>query len=355
MSAKKWCIGFIMTTTLILMPVGLLNLIVDPFFHFHKPNSHLQYTLLMGNGRYFTDGIVRNFEYDALITGTCMVSGFKASEFRETFGLDEIKIPLPDGRFKEIDQYVRTAAECNKDLKLVLRGLDYKIINADKDTQTDDVFPDYLYDRNPFNDTRYLLNGDLLWGDTFYHTILYTLKGGTTTSFDEYANHVTGSDFGRDIVINAYRRPEKVNSDSQIHLTVSEKERLIQNVSQNILDTADTYPDIDFYLFYTPYNIYFWDSLNQKNEVEKQLEIDRLTSELLMSRQNIHLFSFYDDFDLICNADHYSDEIHYDYTVNSYILHQMKEGEHQLTPDNYDQYYKKISDFYRQFDYSSLY
>ena len=57
---------------------------VDPFMHYHKPIiSKFFYSL--DNQRSQNDGIIKYFDYDAIITGTSMIENFKTSEFDKLF------------------------------------------------------------------------------------------------------------------------------------------------------------------------------------------------------------------------------------------------------------------------------
>ena len=76
---KKWCLLFMGETLFFLTVIILLTVIVDPFFHYHKPLASIQYQIT--NERYQNDGIIKHFDYDAIITGTSMTENFKTSEF----------------------------------------------------------------------------------------------------------------------------------------------------------------------------------------------------------------------------------------------------------------------------------
>ena len=114
-------------------------------------------------------------------------------------------------------------------------------------------------------------------------------------------------------------------------------------------------PDTDYYIFFPPYSIYMWDSLSQSGELKRRLEAEKAVIEILLNYDNIHLFSFNDRFDMICNPDNYKDSMHYGEWVNSQMLIWMKNGEHQLTKKNYMEYYNRVYKFYTEYDYDSLY
>ena len=83
---KKFLIQELTITGLLLIAVAGLVAYVDPFFHYHAPIDGFSY--IMDNERYQNDGITRNFEYDALITGTSVSENFRASLVDELFGVN---------------------------------------------------------------------------------------------------------------------------------------------------------------------------------------------------------------------------------------------------------------------------
>ena len=82
-SAKKWVITYIIVLIIVLAMLGSVTIIIDPYFHYHKPLATLEYPIY--NERYQNNGIAKNFEYNAIITGTSMTENFKTSEFDYLF------------------------------------------------------------------------------------------------------------------------------------------------------------------------------------------------------------------------------------------------------------------------------
>lgn len=130
--------------------------IVDPFFHYHGPLKGVAYTI--SEERYQNNGIVRHFDYEAMITGSSETQNFLASEFAGMWGVETIKTSFAGGTFKEVNDLVKVALKSNPNCKYVLRSFDLNLLNMDKDTLGYDEYPTYLYDRNPFNDYQYIFN-----------------------------------------------------------------------------------------------------------------------------------------------------------------------------------------------------
>ena len=70
MKNRSWNIVVISGLLILLSLAGGMVYVIDPYLHYHKPLESLQYPLK--DERYINDGIARNYEYEAMITGTSM-------------------------------------------------------------------------------------------------------------------------------------------------------------------------------------------------------------------------------------------------------------------------------------------
>ena len=75
----------------------------------------------------------------------------------------------------------------------------------------------------------------------------------------------------------------------------------------------------------------------------------------MLECDNIHLFSFNNEFDVTTNLDNYSDECHHGDWINSQILGWMYSGTDELTEDNYEEYINVELDFYTTYNYKGLF
>lgn len=348
MQDKKFFKILLLGIVFVLFLISGIMIIVDPYFHYHKPLKFLNYRL--GNERYINDGIIRHFDYDSTITGTSMTQNFKKTQFDELFDKNSIKIPFSGASFKEIDDTIERALKYNPNTKIILRGLDYDGILSDSERMRYESYPEYLYDDNIFNDYKYLLNKDIIikgLGAIAYYTL--TKRG--TTSFDEYSNWEYG--FGKEKVLSQYKRIEKINK--KFSLTEKDKKIIAENIEKNVLDLPKKYPNIKFIYFITPYSIVYWDSLNQKGEVEKQIMAEKYMIEKILEISNIELYSFFNNYDIICDLDNYKDTTHYISKINEKILNWISKKEYLLTKDNYQEYINKNLEFYKNYNYDKIY
>lgn len=350
--STKWFIGFISCFLIILLLTGTFMVVVDPYFHYHKPLEGLKYSL--ENERYQNNGIVKHFEYEAIITGSSMTECFRPSEMATLFGVNAIKVPYSGGSYKEVNENLKVAAETNKNLKMVVRCLDAMRFFDDKDYLDYTDYPTYLYDDNLLNDVNYLFNKSILLV-ALQNVLGIGGNGSRSLDFDSYANWDEYYSYGYDAIMTHYDRNSMEVAVEKQSMTEEDYVRLEANIEQNVLTLARENPQIDFYIYISPYSIYCMDYWNRLGELEKRLDAEKRVIELLLTCENIHVFSFNTAYDVICNADNYRDVAHHREEVNSQILQWMKEGQYKLTLENYEAYCEEEREFLLNYDYEALF
>ena len=345
---KRWILSVLITLIIVLFSIFLAMLYFDPYFHFHGPLKGLSYRLT--EERYINNGIARNFKYDAVITGSSMNQNFKTSTLDELFGTSSIKIPFSGAGFDEVADNIRVALESDNEIKFVLWGIDYNGLNREYYWKGYEEYPDYLYDKNPFNDLSYIFNKNILL-EGLLNNIIHTVTGQETTSFDEYSSWEKGR--GWESISNTYHRSKEILPMEEI--TLDEIDKVTMNIERNIVTLAKDYPDTKFILFFTPYSALYWESLYRDGWLEKQLEMEKLTTELLLSCDNIQLFNFNDKTEITTNIENYRDKEHYVAEINELILQWIKKEEGLVTKENYQDKITWTYEYYMDFDYDTLY
>lgn len=353
--AKIWILGYLILIFGSLAMVGINVIIVDPFFHYHKPYTD-KYYYILNNQRSQNDGISKHFDYDGLITGTSMVENFKTSEMDALFGTNSIKAPYSGGTYKEINDNLKNALLNNPDLKMIIRGLDMGRFLDDKDVMRSDLgeYPVYLYDSNFLNDVKYVFNRDVIFKRVWPMIAEIgeeNFKSGIT-SFDEYSYWGTFYTYGLKTVC-----PDGVweqKPGNPVHLSDKECEKILDAVHQNITSLTEEYSDVTFYYFFTPHSIVWWKALVDNGTVYKQIEAEKIIIEEILKCNNIKLYSFNMQTNIITDLNNFKDRIHYGPWINSLMLKYMKDGKCLLTLDNYEQYIEKELIFYNSYDYSQV-
>lgn len=358
--STMYIIEFFVFVLCVLGVIGACVIRVDPFLHYHKPLTDA-YFYSLDNQRSQNNGILKQFEYNALITGTSMTENFKTSEFDEIFGVNSIKIPYFGASYKEINDSLVRALDHNPDLDTIVRGLDMNQFMEDKDSMRfeQDEYPSYLYDKNYLNDVRYVFNRNVIFDRVWPMMNSKDHEGFSPgiTSFDAYSNWMDACTFGLNIVIeNTFGSSgfEFQGEGAPNHITESQQTKVMENVHQNITSLANMHPDVTFYYFFTPYSIVWWQQLVEDGSIYRQVEAERLVIEEILKCPNIKLYSFNNIPRITTDLNNYRDTAHYGEWINSLMLKWMHDGKYLLTQENYENYLTQELTFYTSYDYNSI-
>jgi len=348
-SSKKWGVSAIAIFFFLIVCMAIITCIADPYFHYHAPLEGMSYRLY--EQRYINDGISRHFEYDTVITGNSLSENFKPSQVDELFDCHSIKLPYSGAGYKELWSSLDRTLSYNPTVERVFVIADTEDMIREKDYQRYSEHPEYLYDDKLWNDASYWWNKDVFYRGTLYN-ILMTLSGKESTTMDAYS--VKDGETGANVVLPLIGDiPDKEDAPSWGY-SLSDENKVIENINENIIRVINKYPNVEFHLIYPPPSIARWGKYYIWGDQYHRIESCRTATEILLEPDNLYLYSFQDEFDLVCDLDNYHDTIHYTDEVAEYMLENVAAGQKRITKDNYLEYFEKISDFYLQYDYQSL-
>ena len=330
------------TTLAFLLIFATFVVVIDPFFHYHKPLSGLK--PVVNNERYQNPGIAKHFEYDSVIVGSSMTQNFRVSEFNETFGCDTVKLTysaIRTGNYK----YMFEAAFDTHDIKNIFMGLD---IDPLIDTYGSFYFalPEYLYDNNPFNDIEYVLNKDVLFGEA-YQAVKSNYMD-TVPDLDE-AYTWTG-EFSKEAAVNSIFWDYKVVNAPYEVPEYMQNAKL--NLENNILPYIAENPDTTFYIFYPPYNLLWWNLHLSKGDLNDIFAVLEYSAEALLQYDNVKLFFFQDIEELVTNLELYKDYNHYNADVNSDIIAWFKDESYRIDKNSYKNRIAEFKKYVEDFNYT---
>ena len=350
---RTWCVNTLATIIAVLIMLACVTAIIDPFCHYHKPFEGIVISTVQS---YLNPGFVKHFEYDSLITGSSMTENFKTSYFKEVLGINAIKVPYSGGTANIMNIIINKALKSNPNLKTIYLGLDMPMLKKDPE-KTIYPLPYYLYDSNPLSDVFYLLNKDILFktntyfkdGFNFFSAIRSGISNSYEFSFDDYSSWHNFYSFSQYTTMTSYlseKRADIPNLQPEDIIKLSH-----DNLRVSILPLIESYPDTDFTIFYPPYSILYWDL----NSVENELAILEYSIKTLLSYDNVKLFLFQSNPDIVTNLYNYKDYSHYNVDINNYMVDCFKNGLHQITKENYEAELAKMKDLVEKFDYGILF
>lgn len=349
MTPKKWGIWAIAIILTLVVGMALLTYIVDPYFHFHAPIEGMSYRLY--EQRYINDGISRHFDYDTIVIGNSLSENVKTSQVDELFDCKSIKLPYSGAGYKELWESIERALVYNKELKRVIVFVDTDDAVRDKDYVRYSDYPEYLYDDIIWNDAFYLWNLDTFYRGTLYN-LLMTLARKESTTFDEYS--VIEGETGPEVVLPLIGEIPSEESASRGMYKEDDREMTTENVNSNIIRVVEKYPEVQFLLIYAPPSIARWAKYYIWGDMRWRLGGAKTTTELLLKQDNVKLYSFQDEFDIVCDLNNYRDTLHYTSEISEFIMENVAKGNNEITKDNYQEYFEKVEDFYLEYDYQSL-
>ena len=360
MSGKKWFNAFLIISLALMVLVGGMVFVIDPFFVYRAPNPKIYYKLY--DQRSQNNGITKFFDYDAIITGTSMAENFKASDFDNSFGTHAAKVTYAGATFKEINDNLKVAYESGHEVKYILRPIDYTLLTKDKDEMRTDMgeYPVWLTNDNPFDDVKYLLNRDVILSYAV-PCLLNLIKGrqGGYTSFDEYSYNGDYNYSKAEVLAGRERfdEPSEVNPVDEEELS-----RLRENFEQNVISIAKEHPETEFFCFLPPYSMAYWGGVKEDGDLDKMLVYTKEATALMLQCDNIHVYSFNLETSVTENLDLYRDSGHYNPDINQWIITRIAEGEeaqgespYRLTLENYEEHYEKLTQLLKEYDYNQLF
>ena len=157
---KKWLLIFCAALAAGLLAVTAIVLIVDPFFQYHAPLPGYPYKV--DNQLSQNPGMARRLDYDSVLLGSSMTASFDTDWFGEVLNLNTVKLSYNGALPKDEANIMDIIFDAKQNtVKTVFMVLDQNTLSAGTE-ETKFPIPEYLYDKNPFNNIRYIFNKDVL-------------------------------------------------------------------------------------------------------------------------------------------------------------------------------------------------
>ena len=348
MQAKRWLAGFLGIFLAGLAGCMALVIWVDPFFQYHKPLAWFPY--LVDNQVNQNPGLAKHMDYDGILIGSSMTASFNTDWFEELMGMKTQKLSYNGSYPKDLSNIMQLVFDAKGDqVKAVYMAVDQSTFSADPE-ETKFPVTDYLYDDNVFNDVPYLLNKDVL-----LDYILRPLADRKDASdwAELYKPWWTDEYYNKANVLMYYEAAEEKQEEEALAADYF-KDAVEENLQKNILPYIEAHPETEFYIFYPPYSILFWNDVTREKELEAVIGRLEYMTERLLNYENVHVFNFLGKEDIICNLNNYADYMHYHKNVCRYITECFATGENELHPENYGQAFDEIRTLTMSYNYPAI-
>ncbi len=333
---------------------------VDPFYHYHEP--YLDMPVILDNAVYQTAGAARNLEYDSAIVGTSMTENMHTTWFDEEFGWNTMKLSYAGARSDDLQAIFAQIDRKEGPLKNIVIDINaYQLTSPSWTSYVER--PEYLYDSRWFNDYQYVYNHDIL--------VLSArrMADGFMGVEDNIGTAYTWEDaelFGKDITLNATRdtRIQLIGEreiDTELYMvsgTTSESFdellQICQDNLDNILPFIEAHPDTEFWVIIPPYSMLYWEQEILKGSLEDMIAVYEYTIGALLKYNNVRLYYFQNEQDIITNLDNFRDAAHHTPEINRYVFECMVEDKNRLTEDNYRLELESMYNFAKDYPYENF-
>ena len=343
---KKFILALGITIALGLIAAAAVVVAVDPFFHYHAPLRSFPY--VVDDQVDMNPGLAAHMDYDSVLLGSSMTVAFDTDWFGEDMGLKTQKLSYNGAYPKDqaiiLDKIFKAKGDS---VKRVFLGIDE--LNYSSDTEQTKFPPtDYIYDDNIFNDVKYIWNKAVI--------LDYVIK--------PLIDRSDASDWN--MIYKPWWQPMHYNlANVRLYYepapevpdeTPTEEylEGIEANLDTNILPYIEAHPDTEYTIFYPPYSILYWYDAKRQGQIDSIIAKYEYMTKRLLEYDNVEVYFFQNDRDVICDFNNYADHTHYSPEVCHYMVDCMAEGKRRVTEDNLNEELEELRDIAENYDYDSI-
>ena len=337
----------ILSTLLTLIAIALIVIAVDPFTRYHAPWFGL--TTVETDERCAAIGIARNLDYDTALVGSSMSENFNYKWFEDgVFGTRCVKIPLQGAHYCDYEPVIKEVLD-HKGTKNVVFSLDNYLLTDDFYANTCSI-EDYYIKRPGLSDVHYLFNKSVFFD---------YLPKFIATNIHEHFNNENAYVWSDDYEYSKYAARLAYMSS---RVLVKQDEKIFSEYFENADAAIDpltglikAHPDVTFHIYIPPYSILFWDDTVLRGNATAIICVQEREFRKLLECDNVRLYYFQDDTDIVTDLSNYRDYSHYKQDINYYMYEAMRDKTHEMTLENYFDKLLKMYDFINAYDYEQCF
>ena len=322
LTGKKALKNFILWVAAGLLLVAGITVLFDPFYQYHGPLPGMKEVLFERESQVI--GSIRHFSYDSVLLGSSVVENCDSSYLDNAYGIKTLKVVKGSGSTADLMYYLEKAHE-KQDIKRVFYGLDLFALKMPCEvTVVSQYSPNYLYTETILDDGAYLFNKDVLLKKIplmLAYSFADKNTGGHAYDWSE------DKTFGPAKAMEAYDGHNVQNEES-----APDKEIIAANIAL-IAEEIKSHPDTLYTVFFPPYSLLMWDDTCRQGELSEYCYMLDEALRTLLSYDNVEIYYFQTDTDIVCNLNLYMDKVHYSPDINQYMLTCMAQGDESYRVD----------------------
>ncbi len=330
LTTKQALKNLILWVALGLALIAGVTILFDPFYQYHGVLPGMKDVLYEKETQVI--GSIRNFSYDSVLLGSSVAENCDTAYLDEVYSIKTLKAIRASGSTADLLYYLDAAHE-QRELHRVFYGLDlFALKKPCEVTVVSEYSPRYLYTDTILDDGAYLFNKDVLLKKIpmlLAYSVFDKNTGGHAYDWSE------DKEFGTEKAMQAYDGPGEMASDFDFS---GEKETIAENIGLLTEEIAG-HPDVNYTFFFPPYSLLMWDDVCRRGEGTEYCYILGEVLPRLLAFDNVEVYYFQTDKDIVYNLDLYMDTMHYSPEINQYMLTSIaeKDDRYRLTRDNWQE------------------
>lgn len=343
---QKWILALVSVVAVFFASVAALVIYVDPFFQYHAPLKNFPY--LVDNQLSQNPGMAKHLEYDSVILGSSMTVNFNTNWFAELMDVHAVKLNYSGAYPKDQANIMEIIFDSGHEVKNVFLGVDVTTYTGGVE-ETKYPIPYYLYDDNLINDIQYLFNKDVL-----LNYILRPIADPDKTDLATvYESWWTDEYYNIQWVMHNYEQPEEVKEETPADAYI---ESTARNLESNLLPYIERNPETEFYIFFPPYSILFWNDVMRENHLEATLAEYRYLADTLLACDNVRVFFFPNQEWIVTDLNYYADINHYHRDINYYMTECFVSGDCEVKDSRQmERELERMREVIARFDFEKLF
>jgi hypothetical protein len=341
-----WTLSFVISAVLCLAAFAAVMYVTDPLLQYgteSKLFSYYEYGEMYSN-----PGIAEHYEYDAVMVGTSMIENTDVDECDELFGCNMVRLPYSGGTSYNMKTILDVCFRSDNNIKNVYWELDeFQLLGSS--TEPRYPLPEYLYRDDCVKDASYLLNIDIFYHYTM-NNLLGTLKGQEQNA--ERRHETLFGVFGKEAMLSTYQRPEKQKQQTDASKLIK---KVDENLDANIIPLIEANPGTKFTFFFVPFSVLYWDKEVQNGTFDITMDAVKHAINRLLEYENVTIFFYHNETEIITNLDNYKDYSHYSKDINSWMTKSMAAGHGLVTRENADEVVENMREFVHAYDFETLF
>ena len=323
LSSAQWLRRFLALALAVLALLAAAVYIIDPYYNYRAYDHKYKLDKIFS-----VPGVVKNYDYDAIVIGSSMTQNFNMDSFREELGQDTVKATLGGITSTEISALFKLAQDSGHAQTYYI-CIDNSVLSSGS---TEQRFPEYLMDFNIFNDYKYFwgyeawmrfipLDLALLTADSL--GIQLPERFDEARSIDLMGDWAYRYEFSADRVLKVYRESE---NGAAINVDMAGISRDALANCESFVESLDLSRG-DIVFFFPPYSSLLWYDMEQDGSLDSTLALKRYFLEKVSGYDNVKVFDF-QGAEFTSDLDNYMDMSHYSPEINDFMVSCFASGDY---------------------------